>query len=285
MNGALWGLVLGGLASLCWGVADFIARNAVRKVAEDYALWVVLGVGAAGVALWAVPRGHSLPAPRDAALVVVTALFALGGYLALYRAFRVGMLSVVSPIAAGNAVIPVVLALIFLGERPLPWQYAGIGLVLIGVVLLSIRGKAPLPAHTGRLGVAPALVCLVLFGTALFCMKLSVDRVAPEAVALAVRVVGAAVLGAWLLLRGRLAWPPAGVRLALVMAGLLDAAALVFFCEALTRTLLSLVAPIASTIPVVTVALARVFLAERLSRPQLGGLLLAVAGVALVAVT
>jgi uncharacterized membrane protein len=128
-------------------------------------------------------------------------------------------------------------------------------------------------------------VCLVLFGTTLFCMKLSVDRVAPETVALVVRVVGAALLGGWLLALRRLSVPPAGVRLQLLAAGVLDAAALVFFCEALTRTLLSLVAPIASTIPVVTVALARVFLAERLSVPQKGGLVLAVAGVALVALT
>jgi drug/metabolite transporter (DMT)-like permease len=285
VTGTLWGLALGGLASLCWGVADFIARNAVRKVAEDYALWVVLGVGAVGVAVWAVPRGPVVPGGGDAVLVAVTALFALGGYLALYRAFRVGMLSVVSPIAAGNAVIPVVLALIVLGERPLPWQGAGIVMVLAGVVLLSIRGGVPLPEHTGRLGVAPALLCLVLFGTALFCMKLSVDRVRPDAVALAVRVIGAGVLGVWLLARGRLTPPPREVRLPLLAAGILDAAALLFFCEALTRTLLSLVAPIASTIPVVTVALARIFLHERLSVPQKGGLVLAVFGVALVAVT
>jgi transporter family protein len=152
----LWGLVLGALASLCWGIADFIARGAVRKVGTDYALWAVLVVGAAGVALWAVPRGIVLPVGRDGALVGATALLALGGYLALYHAFRVGMLSVVSPIAAGNAVIPVVLALIVLGERPLPWQYAGIVMVLAGVVLLSIRGAMPLPEHTGRLGVGPA---------------------------------------------------------------------------------------------------------------------------------
>jgi len=281
----LWGLALGGLASVCWGIADFIGRNAVRKVGEVYTLWVVLCVGAVGVALWAVPRGHAVPDRQDLGLVLVTALLALAGYLALYRAFRVGMLSVVSPIAAGNAVIPVALALVFLGERPLPWQYAGIVMVLGGVVLLSIRGAMPLPEHTGRLGVAPALVCLVLFGTTLFCMKLAVDRVAPDTVALVVRVVGATLLGAWLIARGRLVFPPSEVRMQLLLAGVLDAAALVFFCEALTRTLLSLVAPIASTIPVVTVALARIFLAEHLSRPQMGGLVLAVAGVALVAAT
>jgi drug/metabolite transporter (DMT)-like permease len=193
------------------------------------------------------------------------------------------MLSVVSPIAAANAVVPVGLALVVLGERPLPWQGAGVVLVLVGVVLLSVRGALPLPAHAGRLGVAPALVCMVLFGLTLFGMKLSVDAVGPPTVALAVRVVGAVLLGAWLLGTGRLTAPPREVRPALLAAGLLDAAAFVCFCEALTRTLLSLVAPIASTIPVVTVALAWTFLHERLARPQKAGLVLALGGLVLVA--
>jgi drug/metabolite transporter (DMT)-like permease len=279
----LTGLALGAMASLCWGVADFIARGAVRRVGEAQTLFVVLTVGGAGVAAYALPRGVAVPEGSGAALVGVTALLALGGYLALYRAFKVGMLSVVSPIAAANAVVPVVLALVVLGERPLPWQGAGVVLVLVGVVLLSVRGALPLPAHAGRLGVAPALVCMVLFGLTLFGMKLSVDAVGPPTVALAVRVVGAVLLGAWLLGTGRLTAPPREVRPALLAAGLLDAAAFVCFCEALTRTLLSLVAPIASTIPVVTVALAWTFLHERLARPQKAGLVLALGGLVLVA--
>jgi len=281
---ALAGLGLGALASLCWGVADFIARGAVRRAGDTYTLFVVMAIGGVGVAAYAVPRGVAVPAGPSAWVLGATALFALGGYMALYRAFQVGMLSVVSPIAAANAVIPVTLALLVLGERPLPWQYGGIALVLLGVVLLSVRGAVPLPDHARRLGVVPALVCMVLFGLALFGMKLSVDAVGPDTVALTVRVLGAALLGAWLLGTGRLKAPPPGVRLQLVAAGLLDAAAFVFFCEALTRTLLSLVAPIASTIPVVTVALAWALLHERLARPQKAGLVLALGGLALVAV-
>jgi len=285
VSDTLTGLALGALASLCWGVADFIARGAVRRAGDAYTLFAVLAVGGVGVAAWALPRGAAMPHGPGLALVTVTALLALAGYLALYRAFKVGMLSVVSPIAAANAAIPVVLALVVLGERPLPWQYAGIVLVLAGVVLLGVRAGLPLPADTRHLGLAPALVCMVLFGLALFGMKLSVDRVEPATVALTVRVIGAVVLGAVLLATGRLKAPPPGVRGALLAAGLLDAAAFVAFCEALTHTLLSLVAPISSTIPVVTVALAWLFLHERLSRPQKAGLVLALTGLVLVAVT
>lgn len=285
MSEALAGLGLGALASLCWGTADFIARGAVRKVGDAYTLLAVLAVGGLGVAAYVLPGGLDPPTGPEAALLGVTALLALGGYLALYRAFRVGMLSVVSPIAAANAVIPVVLALAVLGERPLPWQYGGIALVLLGVVLLSLRAGLPLPSGTQRLGVAPALLCMALFGLSLFCMKLAVDRLAPGTVALCVRAVGIAVLGAWLGLRGEIRVPPPGARAALLAAGLLDAAAFVCFCEALRRTLLSLVAPISSTIPVVTVALAWACLRERLARPQKLGLALALGGLVLVAVT
>jgi drug/metabolite transporter (DMT)-like permease len=284
VSDALTGLGLGALASLCWGIADFIARGAVRKVGDAYTLFAVLAVGGLGIAAYVLPGGVQAPSGAEAGLLVVTALLALGGYLALYRAFQVGMLSVVSPIAASNAVIPVVLALVVLGERPLPWQYGGIVLVLLGVVLLSFRGALPLPSDTQRLGVAPALVCMALFGLSLFCMKLAVDRLAPGTVALCVRVIGIAVLGAWLGLRGGLKIPPVGARGALATAGLLDAAAFVCFCEALRHTLLSLVAPISSTIPVVTVALAWALLKERLARPQKLGLALALGGLVLVAV-
>lgn len=284
---ALAGLILGTLASVCWGVADFIARGASRKVGEHLTLLGVLAVGAVGVGGYALPRGLESVDGRAALLITVTALITLVGYLALYRAFRVGMLSVASGIASCNAIIPVILALVLLGERPLPWQYAGIVLVLAGVVLLSMRGfgralgrQAP---QGQALGVAPALTAMTLFGLGLFGMKLCVSAAGPTTVALAVRVIGVAALGAWLLAGGRLAMPPREVRGALIAAGLLDAAAFVFFCEALTRTLLSLVAPISSTIPVVTVALAYFLLHERLRPNQWAGLAMAVTGIALVA--
>lgn len=285
MTPALTGLIFGMLAALCWGIADFIARDATRKVGDSYTLFMVLAIGGVGVAVYALPQGISLPAKDSAGLLITTALLALGGYMALYRALKVGMLSVVSPIAAGNSVIPITLALIVLGERPLPWQYGGIVMVLFGVVLLSLRGNVPLPDHTHRLGVLPAVICMVLFGLSLFGMKLSVEQVAPETVALTVRVIGALVLGAGLLAVGKLRMPPKEVRLTLLAAGLLDAAAFIFFCEALTRTLLSLVAPVSSTIPLITVTLAWIYLHERLGRWQWAGLALAVGGLTLVAIT
>ncbi|MFQ5508297.1 MAG: DMT family transporter [Leptospirillia bacterium] len=285
MSVTLVGLLFGALASLCWGIADFVARGVTRRVGGNYTLFMVLAGGGVGVTLYAVPRGLTPVTGSGQVLILVTALLALLGYMALYRAFKVGMLSVVSPIAAANAVIPVTLALIVLGERPLPWQYGGIVMVLTGVVLLSLQGGVPMPDHTRELGVTPAVICMVLFGLSLFGMKLAVEAASPETVAFSVRMIGIVVLGLVLIARGEMRMPPPEVRAPLLLAGLLDAAAFVFFCEALTRTLLSLVAPISSTIPLVTVTLAWIYLHERLSRPQQIGLVLAVTGIGLVAIS
>jgi len=281
----LIGLMLGFAASVCWGISDFIGRGAARKVGEHTALFSVLSIAGVGIVFYTVPRGITPLTPMSGTLIVATALVTVFGYLSLYRAFRVGMLSVVSGIASCNAVIPVVLALIFLGERPLPWQMGGVVVVIVGVVLLSLGKISHLPAGTHSFGVGPALLTMVLFGMGLFGMKLSVDATSPETVALLVRLIGIVVLGIWMWATGRLKMPPTEIRATLLWAGLLDAAAFVLFCEALTHTMLSLIAPISSTIPVTTVALAYFLLHERMHKRQWLGLALALPGVTLVAVS
>ena len=70
--------------------------------------------------------------------------------------------------------------------------------------------------------------------------------------------------------------------LLLVGVGLADAGATLLYGAASTRGLLSVVAVLSSLYPIVIVVLARVLLAERLARPQLAGVAVALAGVALI---
>jgi uncharacterized membrane protein len=66
-------------------------------------------------------------------------------------------------------------------------------------------------------------------------------------------------------------------------AGIIDVAANMFYLAASREGLLSIVAVLTSLYPASTVVLARTFLGERLARPQVGGLGLAVVGVVLIA--
>lgn len=78
--------------------------------------------------------------------------------------------------------------------------------------------------------------------------------------------------------------PERGSRRVVVLAGLLDAAAAVFFVMSARAGLLSVGAVLASLYPVVTVLLARFVGGERVRRQQLVGLALALGAVSLLAV-
>jgi drug/metabolite transporter (DMT)-like permease len=69
----------------------------------------------------------------------------------------------------------------------------------------------------------------------------------------------------------------------LAVIGLLDVAATTLFAVATTEGLVGVVSVLSSLYPVVTVALARAFLGERLSRAQAAGVAAAFAGIALIA--
>jgi drug/metabolite transporter (DMT)-like permease len=68
----------------------------------------------------------------------------------------------------------------------------------------------------------------------------------------------------------------------LVGVGIGDTGATLLYAAATTRGLLSVVAVLASLYPVVIVVLARTLLNERIARPQLLGVGVALAGVALI---
>jgi len=70
--------------------------------------------------------------------------------------------------------------------------------------------------------------------------------------------------------------------LLLIGVGIADVGATLLYAAASTKGLLSVVGVLSSLYPIVIVVLARVLLAERVARPQLAGVAVALAGVALI---
>ncbi len=310
------GVLLGLTAALCWGVADYCLRGASRSAGTFRALFFMQVVGLLallGVAPW-LRLSFAGATPGVTLTAVALSLVILLGAALLYRSFTIGKLAVVSPIAASFGAIATILALLS-GERPAAPQLAGLALLLVGVVLSGIApsqrdatSDATASAAKGarRLlgpGVAEALGATLLFGVGywrlayvvgpLGGMQTAMISKATEFVALTVIVLlgwGMRRIGARASFAQETAHPAARALAPrsslfwgwLVPGAILDTAANVAYNIGVTGALTSVVATLSSLFTAVTVVLAWLFLRERLTRIQWGGVLLILAGIALV---
>jgi drug/metabolite transporter (DMT)-like permease len=275
-------IVLGLVASLSWGVADFFGGIQSRRLPATV---VVLGSQAAGLVLVTTVvaiRGEAPPAGDWAVFAVLSGIAGIVGLSAFYKALSIGSMGVVAPLSSTAAIIPLAVGLA-IGERPSALQGAGVALALAGVVLAS--REAGHEAHESRAvaaGAGLALVSAVGFG----CFFLAIDRASEQDVLWAVfvnRLTSSVLLGIamFAVIRPHITLKARDLR-ALAFVGVLDIAANGAFALASTKGLVSVVAVLGSLYPVITVILARFILGERLHMLQRVGAFGALAGVVLI---
>ncbi|MCI2240345.1 EamA family transporter [Kineococcus sp. TRM81007] len=269
------------LASALWGTSDFLGGTvsrrlrAVQVLAVSQVLSCAVLLAVLGGSLGA---GAGAPVASWLGWSLLAGVTWAGAMAALYTALARGTMGVVAPIAAGGAVLPVLLGLAA-GERPAPVQLAGVAIAIAGVVASAgpdLRGGA------GRQGAAVALALLaaVLFGVEIWALARGSASSVP-ATLLGMRVTSAALVVAAALAR-RGAQGPGRVQprdLPLLLAlGVLDLAATAAYALASRSALVSVVAVLASLYPAVTVLLARQVHGERLSRVQAAGVVVVLVG-------
>lgn len=315
------GVLLGLAAAFCWGTADFCLRGATHAAGTFRALLFMQLTGllaiTLGIEVWR-PMSFAGATPGLLAEAVGLNLAILVGAALLYRAFAIGTLAIVSPIAASFGALTAALALLS-GERPSAPQLLGIGLAIAGVTL---TGSAPGPAaspgsqrlrHARRLRLAPgvpeSLGATVIFGVCYWALRpvvahiggLQVVYIGKIAESLALALIVAAMWGmraftprpAFAATTGSHTDPlaeaarPLAPRAAifwawLIPGALLDTAANTAYNLGIAGALTSVVAPLSSLFTAVTVLLAWLLLRERLGRLQWAGVCLILVGVALV---
>ncbi len=273
-------------AAVLYGSADFLGGAVSRRTHVLSVLVVSAPVGA--MVLLAVAMAAGGPV-GTAGLPWAAAAGAAGGagLILFYAGLAAGPMQVVAPVSAlVSTVLPVGVA-IAAGERPGPLVYLGGAVCLVATVLVSSEGigrgrPASRPGGRGRLlGIAGGRAVGRFL---LFLRYAGASGVLwPSAVA---RITGALVVTgavAWL---GGQAWRSVSPWLlaAAIVSGVLDAAANVCYVAATRDGLFGIAVVLTSLYPGITVLLARVVLRERMRLPQVAGLLLAVAGIALVSI-
>jgi drug/metabolite transporter (DMT)-like permease len=274
------GVVLALAASLSWGIADFGGGLGARRT---HVVWVLVISQLAGLALvgtmYLATQPHA-PTGREYTWGAFAGVMGVVGLAAFYRALAIGTMGIVGPISATGAIVPVVYGLAR-GERPATLQAVGIVVAVIGVVAASLE---PLPEGAGRklaTGVGFALIAALGFGSSL----LGLNRVSQAGVVWGTLTLRLTVVP--IVLIAALVVRPSAARLrpvipVLIATGLFDTGANLLYGASARHGLISVVSVLASLYPVVLVALGYFLLHERISRPQLAGIALALTGVALI---
>jgi drug/metabolite transporter (DMT)-like permease len=266
-------------ASLSWGLGDFLAGLRTRRLPVVTVLVVSQAAGLTTIALVVAVRGAGPPDARHLLYGSLAGVCGAVGLAALYRGLAVGPMSIVAPISATAAAVPVVFDLVT-GDRPSDAQAVGIALAVAGVVLAS-RAGAGEGRRASAEGVGLALVAAVSFGLLLVLLG-EASEGDPYWGTLAMRGTSFSLLVlAALVLRPSFALAERDLPV-LLLIGVLDTAGNALFAVATTESLLSVAAVLGQLYPVVTVLLARFVLGERMSRGQGAGVVGAFAGVALI---
>ncbi|GAA2078625.1 DMT family transporter [Actinomadura alba] len=274
-------------ASLGWGVSDFLGGLKARSAPLLSVLLVSQATALVVVAVLVAARGVG---PPNGTYLLWAAAAGAGeavAIAALYRGLSVGTMSVVAPVAATAPVVPVAAGLV-LGQVPGLSQSIGLGLALVGLVITSCQPRSG-GADTARLGPSICYGLLAALGFGAFFIAL--DRASEDDIRwalLTARLTSVAAITTIMVIRtargNRLAVRRADLP-TIALVGVLIVTADSLYALATTRGLVGIVAVVGSLHTVVTMALARIWLDERLARIQQVGIATSLCGVLALAAT
>jgi len=289
-------ILLGISAAFGWGVADFSARFASRRIGAFRTLMLMQFFGLTGLSLYLwLTGGFSrsvAPGWTPWALAIVAGLINMISGLALYHSFEVGLISIAGPVSSSYPALTVALAL-FSGERIHALRAAGLALTFFGMILAAIT-RAPDVDHPSRKdhhaaahlskGAAFAVVAALGYGVLFWWLGFHVVPLIGSGLSVwvirlttfcALVLVGLPSGRAFPLPRGKVWW-------LLFATGLMDTSAFVANNAGLVSGHVAVVSVLASLYGAVTVLLSALFLREKIERTQWLGITLIFAGVILV---
>lgn len=280
-----WTVLLGIGSGLCWGTADFFGGLQSRRLPVLLVtLWSQL-LGALALLLVTLLSGQPLTL-AGLAWGGLAGLCAGLTIMLFYRALAIGLMSIVAPVSACGALLPVLFG-VARGDMPGRLATLGIVVALGGIVLVSLQpadSSHTIPAARLRAALLLALGSALGFGLyfILFNRGVALSPQGPLWISMATRC-GSLLISLVLILarRPRPAWPGRPIIGRLAAIGVLDTAASACFAYASVSGHLSIVAVLSSLYPVATVLLGRLILEERLNGMQHAGVVLALGGVVL----
>jgi len=268
-------------SAACYGVSNFVGPE-LAKQHTIVAVLVTSQIAALFACLaYVAAAGEEPLGGGSTGIALLAGVGNAGGLIGFYRAAELGPLSVAAPIGALGAIVPVLWDLI--GGEPLRTTEA-LGIVLAlggGALAARVTRSEEVVYENPRASVLWAAASAAFFGIFLVALPHASDDGRAWAL-LDARVALVVIMLVWAGRRLRDVRPGRS-SLLLAVPGLLLFTGTLLYTVATDHGPIAIVSVVGSLFPVVTVGLAAVLLAERLSREQWIGVVGAMAGIGLIA--
>ena len=268
-------------ACMGWGIADFIGGLKSRQIPTFKVLLIANATGVLLLGSILGLSGHPMPAEAGLAWAVPAGIMGIAAMYFLYRSLAVGVMSVLAPISATGALLPVGWGL-FNGEALCPAALAGLFMAFTGAVLAARSPAGSEESGRWTRGVNLALAAAVCIGFYFILMDMACESDPLWASAVMRTTTFLILLPAISLRRQNCngTKPRLGSYLpSIIFMGAMDTLAAFAFTLAASRGILSISAVVSSLYPAVTVLLSAFILGERLQPVQLAGVVLTLIGV------
>jgi len=285
------GIVAGLLSMTFWGTAIFLAALGARKLGNVLTLFWMQSFGFLVGVVYFLINYRSLVFRQlisNIPLLLVVAILQVIAYLAFYKGLEKAQVTLVSPIGAAWGLVTAILGVVFFKEFLTSIQLLAIGLIIIGIVLLSINIKDLIKMKKINLlvGVKEGVVAMFGWGISLFLLVLATKALGWFLPAFTFRFFVLLILSGYIFSIKK-SFIPKTIKFPwklLVLIGVFDVGGFFSYSFGVSGANASIVAPIGSAFALVTVVLAKIFLKEKLGINKIVGILGIVGGLILISV-
>lgn len=289
MSVVLESLALGILAAAGWGIADFITAVVSKRLGI---LRTIVGVHVVSIlatlGYFVVVSDITTLSLTHWGFLLALSVIAFGIYLSFYKALQIGPVAIVSPVVSGFALVVIVLAFIFTGERLTGSQSLAAAASIGGIVLASVNLRAGMRIRdVVGFGVLLAFAAMFGIGAWQFGIGILARDIGWFLPVFLGRIVTLAMFAPLATVRREWPWQRMTVPLfvGVVVVGVTETGGLFAFARGAEVGVISIVAAAAITYPVIPMLGGLFIFKEELTFTQFTGVALALVGLFLLAIS
>ena len=284
MSTTIISIILGIGGMLGWGIYDFLGGVFSKQIGSFKSLFWSQLAGLMSILFLSFAFKTTFDIPVLAfALSPLASIVYSAGYLFFFKGFEKGNVSIIAATMNLWAVFTMLFAFIFMGQRLSPIQTIGVVMILSGATLASLDWSSMRSQKFQlSLGVKEAILGAFFFGIFWNISEVISEEVGWLLTTLLVKFGIALFLLIFSVVAKQefgLTNTPEKTKYVIVLMGMIEVAAVALVNYGLTIGDAILITPIASALSIVTIALAVIFLKDKISKLQGFGIFTAIIGI------